>query len=419
LNILEIFKFSLTALKDRKVRSALTIMMVVIGASLIISLNGMGAGMNIFIEKQFSRLAPNIIFITPAPAIMGPGGGHTNPVELDVSTVNTIKPIPGVIDIAPLVMRNAELRSGGSTMQLMVVGMDQTKAHYIAPNIELEEGKLVSPYDSVGIVIGYDVKHPPGQTQPFARLGQSITMEYSTLEDSGSTQKSVTVKRSFIVRGSLEDLGSGGFFQMNNVALISLSAAQSFFKTSGEYDAIIVVTQSADFNSQVEEKIRERFGEDIGVTTPKAIVETIQGFIAGFSVFILGTAAVSMIVAAVGVITTLLTAVMERTYEIGILKALGFKNSLIMKLFLSEAALIGTIGATVGILLGMGLGAFLIGLLWASTPQAEFWGTIQPVFLARDVIFVWVFSLVVSIIAGLYPAWRASRLDPVVALRRE
>jgi putative ABC transport system permease protein len=90
-----------------------------------------------------------------------------------------------------------------------------------------------------------------------------------------------------------------------------------------------------------------------------------------------------------------------------------------MKLFLSEAALIGVIGATIGVLLGMGLGSLLISLLGGSTIQAAFGGSIEPVFLTSDIIFVWVFTVGISTIAGFYPAWRASRLDPVVALRKE
>jgi putative ABC transport system permease protein len=241
-------------------------------------------------------------------------------------------------------------------------------------------------------------------------------MEYSTVTETGGTEESVIEERTFIVKGVLNSLGSNAFVPMDTIALISLSAANSFFKSGSEYSAILVITKSQDYNDIIEEKIREIYGKDIGVTTPKSIVETIQGFISGFSVFMLGIAIVSMIVAAVGVITTLLTSVMERTREIGLLKALGFKDSSIMALFLSEALLIGIIGATVGLLLGMGLGAALLG---GPLGGAMMFGSITPVYLFGDLVFVWVFSIVISIIAGVYPAWRASRLDPVVALRKE
>ena len=416
MNLLAITSFAFNALKDRKVRSGLTILMVVIGASLMVSLNGMSAGMNVFIESQFSKFTPNVMIITPAPIVVGPEGEHTNPVKLNDRTVNNLRQIPNVVETVPTIMYSVNFKSGSQSMPVMVVGLDQSKAHYMAPNIGLEEGHLVSSYDAVGVVVGNQIKHPAGQAKPFVRLGQTVTMEYSTVTEAGGTEKSVVEKRTFIVKGVLNSIGSNAFVQMDTMALISLSAANSFFESGGEYSAILVITKSQDYNDIVEQKIREIYGKDIGVTTPKSIVETIQGFISGFSVFMLGIAIVSMIVAAVGVITTLLTSVMERTREIGLLKALGFKDSSIMALFLSEALLIGMIGATVGLLLGMGLGTVLLS---GPLGGGMMFGAITPVYLFGDLVFVWVFSIAISIIAGVYPAWRASRLDPVVALRKE
>lgn len=416
MNLLAITSFAFNALKDRKVRSGLTILMVVIGASLMVSLNGMSAGMNVFIENQFSKFTPNVMIITPAPIVIGPEGEHTNPVKLNDRTVSNLKQIPNVVEAFPTIMYSVNFKSGSQSMPVMAVGLDQSKAHYMAPNIGLEEGHLISVYDAVGVVVGNQIKYPPGQTKPFVRLGQTVTMEYSTVTETGGTEKTVIEKKTFIVKGTLNTIGSNAFVQMDTMALISLSAANSFFKSGGEYSAILVITKSQDYNDIVEQKIREIYGKDIGVTTPKSIVETIQGFISGFSVFMLGIAIVSMIVAAVGVITTLLTSVMERTREIGLLKALGFKDSSIMALFLSEALLIGMIGATVGLLLGMGLGTVLLS---GPLGGGMMFGSITPVYLFGDLVFVWFFSIAISIIAGVYPAWRASRLDPVVALRKE
>ncbi len=416
MNLLEIIRFSFNALRDRKVRSSLTILMVVIGASLMVSLNGMSAGMNIFMGQQFSKFAPNVLFITPAPIIVGPGGEQANPIKLGDRTVSILRQLPNVVDAFPVVTHFVNLKSGSQSMPLTVMALDQSKAHYLAPNLGLEEGNLVSPYDAVGVVVGSEVKQPPGQTAPLVRLGQAVTMEYSTVTDVGGTQKTIVEKRTFIVKGVLNSIGSSAFFQMDKIALISLPAGNSFFKSGGEYNAILLVTKSQDYNAIVEKEIREIYGKNIGVTSPKSIVEAIQGLISGFSVFILGIAVVSMIVAAIGVITTLLTSVLERTREIGLLKALGFKNSAIMTLFLSEAVLIGMIGATVGLLTGMGLGSFLLGGLLG---QNLMFGAITPIYIFSDLAFVWGFSLIISMIAGVYPAWRASRLDPVVALRKE
>jgi putative ABC transport system permease protein len=400
-------------------RSVLTILMVAIGATLIISLNGMSAGMSVFINEQFSSLAPNILIITPAPLIQT-GGTQSNPMDLDYRVVNSIEQISGIEEVIPIVTRMVTLKSGSSTTNLMAMGLDQIEGRaYIMPSLELEEGNLVSPYDSVGALIGQDVKYPAGQTTPLVKLGQTVTLEYNYVEVQGEQQKLVTEKRSFVVRGVAKELGTGAAFNIDNVVMISLSAANSFFKSGGKYDMIMVATEDSSLNDQVETAIIDKYGEDLGVTSPKTLTETIQGFLSGFSIFVLGVAAVSLIVAAVGVVTTLFTSILERTREIGLLKALGFKNHSIMMLFLSEATMIGIIGATLGLILGMIAGGSLLGGL----VSAGFGGVgefnLSPVFLPRDLIFVWLFSVAISSIAGFYPSWRASRLDPVVALRKE
>jgi len=401
-------------------RSALTILMVVIGAALIVSLNGMSAGMNVFIDQQFNRLAPNLLIITPAPMIQT-GGAVNNPVELNAQTVRNLESITGVEEVIPMIQRGVKLHVGGSTLTVGVLGLDQIKGRqYITPTLEYAEGTQVLPHDSLGAAVGHKVNYPPGRTTPLIRLGQAISIEYTSIQVVGGEQKQVTQKRSFIVRGIIEDMGSSGAgVNLNNAVLISLPAANALFKSGGKYDMIMVATKDPDLNDGVEAAIHERYGEDLGVTSPKALIETIQGFISGFSVFFLSIAAVSLVVAAVGVVTTLFTSVMERTREIGVLKALGFKNRSIMMLFLSEATMIGILGASVGVTLGVIVGKFLLGGLISAGFGGEGGFSLTPVFLPTDLIFIWIFSVVISSIAGFYPAWRASRLDPVVSLRKE
>ncbi|MFH1327497.1 MAG: ABC transporter permease, partial [Candidatus Bathyarchaeota archaeon] len=387
MNFLSIFKFSFSAIRERKLRSALTILMIVIGASLIISINGMSAGMNNMIASEFGNLSPNVLMVTSAPVNVGGGGGGTSsrPVDLDYQVVRYVERLHGVDEVVPMVSQYVEIKSRGSAYSVNVVGMDQTKAEYVFPTINFVEGSRVSPYDPVGVILGYDVKYPPGSTSAFAELGQSVTMEYTYVEGEGNTQKLVTERRSFVVRGSLSNVGSGSFFQMDNVAAISLSAANSFFNKGGEYDIIFVSTDGVDFNEIVEEQIRDKYGEGIGITSPKAIIETFQTFISSFSIFFLSIAAVSMVVAAIGVITTLITAVMERTREIGLLKALGFNQTSIMMLFLSESLVMGIIGGFVGLGIGMSLGAVLLGGVMGGGMGIS----ITPVFTLNDILFVW------------------------------
>lgn len=189
------------------------------------------------------------------------------------------------------------------------------------------------------------------------------------------------------------------------------------FHKSGQFDRLVVAAQSSDYVDTVQQEISGLFGSTIGVTTPKAIMAVRATTLTGNSSFILSIGVIALIVGAVGIVTTLYTSVTERIKEIGTMKAIGAQNNDILALFLVEAVLIGILGATVGSLAGIGAGYGLSSISF--TPGVRSSSSIIPVFLPVDMIKVWLLSVALSIGAGLYPAWKASKLSPMVALRRE
>jgi putative ABC transport system permease protein len=174
---------------------------------------------------------------------------------------------------------------------------------------------------------------------------------------------------------------------------------------------LIVVAQNTDLVSLVEEEIRSLYGNNIGITTVEAILQTIQEFTSGISSFLLSIAIISLVVGAVGTVTTLYTSVVERTREIGTLKALGAKNIDILALFLTESFLIGIIGASFGLLIGIG-GGYILSSIGAQNEDP-----ITPVYLISNLATVWVISVFLSTLAGLLPSLKASKTLPIEALR--
>lgn len=414
MNVPDLLGYSLGAMRERKLRAILTIAMVVIGAGLMTALNGLTTGMYQYIGDQFGTLGANVVMVLP---------GMDSTTRITEQTASVIRQINGVKISIPYVQKVATVQSAGTTASILVTGSDQRYLNEIFPNLKVEEGTLVSPQDSIGIVLGHSVAYPPDKARPFARLGSVVMVSFTTVKE----KQQVTVKRSFVVRGILAEMGTSGMFlPVDKMAFMSLPAATSFFDTAGDYSGVNVITSGPEKAEQVAVEIRRLYGRSFEVYTSKTMIQLIQNILGAFSMFLGSVASVSLIVASVGIFAGLYTSVMERTREIGLLKALGFKKRGILGVFLCEATLIGIIGGLLGDLLGVGLGYGMAVI--AGQVRGEFTGElaegsvvayVPPAFTVENFLFIMAFSIAVSMLAGAYPAWRASRLDPVVALRKD
>jgi putative ABC transport system permease protein len=215
--------------------------------------------------------------------------------------------------------------------------------------------------------------------------------------------------------------------QIDRAVILDRNTGNTLFHRSGKYDNLIIAAQSPATVNTVQKEIQSLYGTNIGIITPKAILQTRQQFLSGNSSFIQSVAFIALLVGAVGIITTLYTSVNERIFEIGTLKAIGASKTLILSLFLMEAVIIGITGSTLGVATGIG-GAYAMSNFTrgvgpggggggppggSNTPPQPH---ITPVFKTIDLLSVWMLSFVIAAVAGLYPAWKASRLSPMSAL---
>src|SRR5918994_1173746 len=357
------FLLSLSAINERKVRSALTILMVLVGSSLLVAVGAFGAGFTDFFNKQFSNLAPNILFVSSVQRegddTGGPVGGVAPPpsakITLNAAVESRLRSIPYVEQVIPSYQSDISVESGAESKSFSLLSMDPTKLLVIAPSLDLSEGStLPSPADPTAILVAEDIAFPPGEATPFINLGQSVRLTYSFVEP--ETGEAKEESKSFVVRGIIESTGNP---TVDNAVVIGLQPGDTLLQRAGKYDSLFVAADSADFVDLVEEEIRTIYGDDIGITTVQAILETIEEFTGGINSFLSSIAIISLVVGAVGIITTLYTSVVERIREIGTLKAIGAKNSTILGLFLFEALLIGIMGASLGLVAGIGMGYLL------------------------------------------------------------
>jgi putative ABC transport system permease protein len=297
----EIFNLSFDALKERKVRSALTIVMVMVGSSLLVAVNGIGAGFTAFFNEQFRNLAPNILFVsstqqdqnsdTGGPGIGGVGAPAPAKITLNTAVVNRLKSIPFVDEVIPAYQSQVDVESAGETKLYSVLAMDPTRLTVIAPTLGFMEGSSIRQNDPSSILVAEDVANPPGEDTPFISLGQSVKVRYSFVDP--QTGKSEEETKNFVVSGIMESTGNP---TIDEALVINEDSGNSLFQKAGKFDSLFVATRSSEFVDVVEEEIRKLYGNDIGITTVKAILETIEEFTGGINAFLSSIAVVSLVV---------------------------------------------------------------------------------------------------------------------------
>jgi putative ABC transport system permease protein len=418
----KIFSLSYNALKERRVRSVLTIIMVVVGSSLMVALNGLVAGFSNFAERMLEKLAPNVLFVSSTgiqgqTPFLGRGLESSSSIPLYAAVVNHIKSLSFVEDVIPSYQAAVTVISNNNSKPAGVLSIDPQKLHLIAPALELTQGSAIpSSNDSSAVLLGNDIaiSHLTDKTMPFASIGQKVKVKYSILDPNTGLLEERS--KEFVVKGIMQPVGNP---TIDLSVVLNIKAGSEFLHKSGGYDSIFVIAKSANYVDAIENEIRALYGNNLRIITQAAILQVTKEFLSGINLFISSIALVALLVGSVGIATTMFTSVTERTREIGIMKAIGARNSTILALFLVEALIIGLLGAVIGALVGVGGGYALVTNLTSRSSTHELLSNLTPVFLMNDLIRIFGISVGLSIAAGLYPAWKASKLSPIAALRRE
>ncbi len=384
--------------------------MVVLGCSLVVVLNGLSAGQTAFLASQFSALAANVIYVGSGQHSYH-GATSSASIIINNAVVQKIRTLPNIEAVIPEYSGSVQLDSQGQTQHISVTAMDPTQLTVILPNLQYVDGSTVSPNDRSAALVGDTIANPPGATTPFVVLGQTIKLTYSYT----SAGKSTSEVKNYIVSGIMEPSGNT---KIDSSVIISLDAGNQLLHKSTKYDQLIVAAASPDYVDTVQQELVQQYGPTLGITTPQSIMAVTQKATSGNAAFTLMVGIIALIVGAVGIVTTLYNSVTERIREIGTMKAIGAQNTDILQLFIVEAALIGIIGASLGVIIGIGAG-YILSVFTTTSVQGSGNIHIPPVYIPTDLLKVWILSVTLSLAAGIYPAWKASRLSPMVALRRD
>jgi len=399
-------------IKDRKFRVALNVTGILIGISAIVALLSITEGMSISINQQMELLDPTTIIVIPGSfmGMAGQGGGTSSlggGATLTLRDTDRIERISGVAMATPVISKTVKIQIGGYSDSVTITGMIPEEYTQAFAKIDVVEGRFLRGSDSMSTVLGATVAHPQHLEEPIARLGSRVTLDITEQEERTTSTLRVT--------GILEEVGGGMMFSSVDTQIYTtFTTTQRIFHTGNTVDQIIVKAESVESINKITKEIQDELGEDVMVISSEAIAEMVGSVMTIMEAILGGIAAISLIVAGVAVINTMTISVMERTREIGVMKALGAKSRDVLMMFLTESLLTGLIGGVIGVVFGVFLGqiastvlALTMDVPLTSAPSLEV-GVVGIVFAA-----------ITGTLAGLYPSRKASKLAPVEALRYE
>jgi len=402
----DFFKFSLDGIKKRKLRSSLTMIGIFIGIAAVVSLISLGQGLEVTITEQFQQVGSDKIFVLPGGGFGPPGAAIEKLSEHDKDVIKKVK---GVEEIGASIFRFGNIKFDDQTKFLPINGMPT----------ENGEGDIFVEAFNLDVVSGRHLKDGDGNK---AVVGFRHGEENLIFDKPVKLRDSIEIEgEEFKVVGVLDKIGNPA--DDSNI-YIPLSTAEDLFDVDDEFDFIYVVVQNGFDPNQVSENIEDEMRKDrdldegeenFRVQTFGDILETFNSIFGIVQAVIVGIAAISLLVGGVGIMNTMYMSVLERTKEIGVMKAIGARNSHIMQIFLFESGIYGILGGLIGILMGVGI-AKGIELIAAQTLGSG----LLVAHISFSLLFgALVFSFVIGALSGIAPAYRASKLHPVDALRYE
>ncbi|MFH1248851.1 MAG: ABC transporter permease [archaeon] len=403
--IRDYFNLSYSSLKNRGIRSWLTIIGITIGIAAVISLIGMGEGLKMTIASQFNFLSTDILTIQASGLNYGPpGSGAVNPLK--EGYLAGLERINGVDVAIGRLIETARIEYGNKANMGYLASMpDNPKRRVIEMTIQLEaqNGRLLKDGDANAIVVGSNYASDNNAFGKAVEVGSRLTIKDKEFEVIGVLKK----KGSFTV-----DLA----IQMNEKEL------ENLYPSNNTYDMMVAkISKNADIAEvklRIDEYLRKerkvkKGEEDFTVQSPQQAVAALDSILFAIRIFVYVIAGISIVVGGIGIANTMYTSVAERTKQIGIMKSIGARNSDIFNLFLIESGLLGVAGGGLGVAIGLGLANGLVFIGKTALGIDAITVDSSPVLIMSTLAF----SFIIGSVFGLLPAIQASKLKPVDALR--
>lgn len=393
-------------ISSNKVRSGLTMLGIVIGIASVIAMLGIGQGSKAQIQQNIQSIGSNLLMVMPgaqrgAGMFVSSGRGSASTLKIDDATA--IRSVEGVAAVAPESSRRYQVTGSGNNTNTSVVGT--TPDYPSVRNVSVEDGVFFSVQQNTS-------------RSKVAVVGPSVRDDLFG-EGSTAVGKKIRINgMEFTIIGMTKEKGGSGMSNQDDMIFIPIATMQTYL--SGSESVSTISIQAIDQKSMdsvkaavtelllQRHKISDAASADFNIMNQSDIVSAASSVTQTFTVLLASIAGISLLVGGIGIMNMMLTAVTERTREIGLRQAIGAKGSEIVMQFLGESILLTFFGGILGVVLGYAISK-LIGALMSLTTVIS-WGSVG---LAAGV------SIGIGIVFGYYPAKRASKLNPIDALRYE
>ncbi len=396
-------RFALGSIWSAKMRSSLTTLGIIIGVAAVIANVSLGASFSEFFEDEIGSVGNNFIVIESNT----PHTFHDNELEL-------VKNTPGIVGVSPLTQETGGVRYMSEVRQIPVQGVSDDYGQ--VANIQMGSGSFIDDNDGYVAVLGYDVAYDKFDR----KIANKNSIEITFVKSDGSTVtetfrvKGITQsKETKLVESGIEPEGRIFIPVKVMSELLGDDYYWGFFAAAESIETIDEVSDEVDkrLARNLGIPMRDLDEEDIkpySIFDQGEVLENMNQVSGALGTLLTSVAFISLVVGSIGIMNIMLVTVTERTSEIGIMKSLGFKNYEVLSLFIVESMVVGLLGGILGTLFGLG-GAYLVNNLMG-----------LPHVFPLELIFIGMFvSLFVGLVAGVYPANKAAKMNPVDALRHE